>query len=52
MGTKRPPPPGLEDDLTRVRGQIASLQQAVEELRAALTAVQGELKDLKQSLGA
>src|SRR5947199_230426 len=32
---KRPPPPGpaLEDDLTRVRGQIASLQQAVEELR-------------------
>jgi uncharacterized protein len=45
-------PAGGSDDRPDLRAEVASLRQAFEELRATLTAVQAELKELKESLGA
>jgi uncharacterized protein YceH (UPF0502 family) len=44
--------PALEAGLADARGEIASLRQTVQNLQAALTSLQDELRDLKQSLGA
>ena len=44
--------PALEAGLAEARGEIASLKQTVQNLQAALTSLQDELRDLKESLGA
>jgi uncharacterized protein YceH (UPF0502 family) len=44
--------PALEAGLAEARGEIASLKQTVHNLQAALTGLQEELRNLKQSLGA
>jgi hypothetical protein len=43
--------PALEAGLAEARGEIASLRQTVQDLQAALTGLQDELRNLKQSLG-